>query len=74
MPIRLEEVYQMVMSAPRDGSLSQLLEESVSKLRLAEQAALEIERPFDAASLGSADAASDHNAQAAARRAVGQRA
>jgi hypothetical protein len=72
MPIRLEEVYQMVMSAPRDGNLSQLLEESVSRLKLAEQAALDIERPYEMAGIGSA-AAEYEAAQAAARRTVGQR-
>ena len=72
MPIRLEEVYQMVMSAPRDGDLSQLLEESVSRLRLAEQVALDLERPYELAGIGSA-AADREAAQAATRRAVGQR-
>lgn len=73
MPIRLEEVYQMVMSAPRDGNLSQLLEESVSKLKLAEQAAIDIEQPLEQlAGIGSV-AADREAAQAAARRAVGQR-
>lgn len=43
MPVRMEEVYQMVMSSPQAGNLSQLLEESVSKLRLAEEAALDME-------------------------------
>jgi hypothetical protein len=72
MPIRLEEVYQMVMSAPRDGNLGQLLEESVSRLKLAEQAALDIERPYELAGIGSV-AAEREAAQAAARRTVGQR-
>lgn len=70
MPIRLEEVYQMVMSAPRDGNLSPLLEESVTKLKLAEQAAMDIERPYDLA----VGLAADHEAaQVAARSKVGQR-
>ncbi len=43
MPVRLEELFQMVMSSPRAGNIGQLLEESVSKLRLAEEAALDIE-------------------------------
>lgn len=74
MPVRLEEVYQMVMTAPRDGNLSQLLEESVSKLRLAEEAAIDIERPYSLAPSVRAGAASEQDAaQAAARRAVGQR-
>lgn len=72
MPVRLEEVYQMVMSAPRDGNISQLLEESVSKLKLAEEVAQDLERPYDMAGIGSA-AAEYEAAQAASRRAVGQR-
>ncbi len=70
MPIRLEEVYQMVMSAPRDGDLSQLLEESVSKLKLAEQAATDIDWPYDT---GSAAALDRDAARGAVRRTVGQR-
>lgn len=73
MPVRLEEVYQMVMSAPRDGNISQLLEESVSKLKLAEQAALDIERPYELASVGAAAAEYEAAQAAASRRAVGQR-
>lgn len=44
MPVRLEEVYQMVMTSPQEGNLSQMLEESVSKLRLAEEAARDLDR------------------------------
>jgi len=74
MPIRLEEVYQMVMTAPRDDDLSQLLEESVSRLKLAEQVALDIEQPYGPASAMPPLSMDDKNAaQAAARRAVGQR-
>lgn len=74
MPVRLEEVYQMVMTAPRDGNLGQLLEESVSKLRLAEEVAREFDKPFDVGA-GLASTASDKSNEqaAAARRAVGQR-
>lgn len=72
MPIRLEEVYQMVMSAPRDGNLGQLLEESVSRLKLAEQVALDLERPYELPGIGGM-ATEREAAQAAARRAVGQK-
>ncbi|MBK6616522.1 hypothetical protein [Ottowia sp.] len=37
IPLRMEEVYQMVLTAPSSRDLSQLLEESMSKLRIAEQ-------------------------------------
>lgn len=36
MPVRLEELYQMVATAPAGGNFSSMLEESVQKLRLAE--------------------------------------
>jgi hypothetical protein len=42
MPVRLEEVYQMVMTSPNAGNLTEMLEDSVSRLRLAEKAALDI--------------------------------
>ncbi len=42
MPVRFEEVYQMVMTAPSAGNLAEMLEESVSRLQLAEKAALDI--------------------------------
>lgn len=71
MPVRLEEVFQMVMSSPRAGNISQMLEESVSKLRLAEEAALDIDH-----ALGPARSTAPplrNGAAAAQRRAVGQR-
>ncbi|MFZ5550963.1 MAG: hypothetical protein ACOZJX_19860 [Pseudomonadota bacterium] len=74
MPVRLEEVYQMVMTAPKDGNLGELLEESVAKLRLAEEAALDIEKAMDP--LGAAARPNGLKPQAdpqAQRRAVGQK-
>ena len=76
MPVRMEEVHQMVMTSPQAGNLSQLLEESVAKLRLAEEAALDVEHMLGPArvasiSVNSADAALA--TAAAARRAIGQR-
>jgi hypothetical protein len=75
MPVRLEEVYQMVMTAPKDGNLGELLEESVAKLRLAEEAALDIDQalaPIGTVPNGLTGAQAEAQAQAA-RRAVGQR-
>lgn len=75
MPVRLEEVYQMVMTAPKDGNLGELLEESVAKLRLAEEAALDIEKamaPLGTVPDGLAGARAETNPQSA-RRAVGQK-
>jgi hypothetical protein len=43
MPVKMEEVYQMVVTAPRAGNLSQLLEDSMSKLRVAEEVALNLD-------------------------------
>lgn len=69
-PMRLEELYQMVMSAPRAGNLSALLEESVSKLRLAEEAAQDIEAAMQPMRI---PAAPQPVPQQAVRRAVGQK-
>lgn len=46
MPVRMEEVYQMVMTAPSAGKLSALLEESISKLRTAEEVSFDVEAAF----------------------------
>ena len=46
MPVRMEEVYQMVMTAPSAGKLSALLEESMSKLRTAEEVNFDVEAAF----------------------------
>ena len=43
MPLRMEEVYQMVMTSPSAGDLRELLDESVSKLRIAEEVALDVD-------------------------------
>ena len=50
MPVRMEEVYQMVMTAPNVGGLSSLLEESMSKLRAAEDVNFDVEAAFGIAS------------------------
>jgi hypothetical protein len=74
MPVRMEEVFQMVMSSPQAGNLGQLLEESVSKLRLAEEAALDMEHALGPVR---SEIESPRSAQSVAtgpgRRAVGQR-
>lgn len=74
MPVRLEEVYQMVMSSPQAGNLGQMLEESVAKLKLAEEAALDVEHLLGPARNDALPAKAPVTAaQAGARRAVGQR-
>ena len=78
MPVRMEEVHQMVMTSPQAGNLSQLLEESVDKLRLAEEAALDVEHMLGPArlepmSIKTSDTAAAAAAAAAGRRTVGQR-
>ncbi len=74
MPVRLEEVYQMVMASPRAGNLGQLLEESVSKLKLAEEAALDMERLLGPARFEPAPVkAAAASPAASGRRAIDQR-
>jgi hypothetical protein len=74
MPVRMEEVFQMVMSSPQAGNLSQLLEESVSKLRLAEEAALDMEHALGPVRAEFEPARSAQSIAAGpGRRAVGQR-
>ncbi len=73
MPVRLEEVFQMVMSSPQAGNIGQLLEESVSKLRLAEEAALDIDHALGPARMQVPPLRNGAAAAAAQRRAVGQR-
>lgn len=41
MPVRIKEIYQMVMTAPQAGNLSELLEQSVSRLRVREELDME---------------------------------
>jgi hypothetical protein len=43
MPVRMEEVYQMVMTSPRAGNLGTLLEDSLSKLRITEEVSMELD-------------------------------
>jgi hypothetical protein len=74
MPVRMEEAYQMVMAAPQAGNLGQLLEESVSKLRLAEDAAADMEQALVPLREETARTRAGESAQSSARRrAVGQR-
>ena len=73
MPVRMEEVHQMVMTSPQAGNLSQLLEESVDKLRLAEEAALDVEHMLGPARLEPMSIKTSDTAVAAGRRTVGQR-
>ena len=75
MPTRVEELHQMVMASPRSGNVGQLLEESVAKLRLAEEATVDLERTLEplSSSSGSNARSQEAAAQAARRRAVGQR-
>jgi hypothetical protein len=43
MPIRMDEVYQMVMTAPRNGNMGSLLEESLQKLRISEEVSMDLD-------------------------------
>ena len=47
MPLRMEEVYQMVMTAPTAGNLGALLEESVTKLRTVEEVTRDLDAMLD---------------------------
>ena len=51
MPVRIEEIYQMVMTASRSDNVGVMLEESLSKLRLTEEVALELDQDFDSRSV-----------------------
>jgi hypothetical protein len=73
MPVRMEEVYQMVMTQPRAGNLSQMLEESVSKLRLAEEAAIDMEQLLGPSRAEPLASKANGAAAAVSRRPVGQR-
>ncbi|MCW5321122.1 hypothetical protein [Verminephrobacter aporrectodeae] len=44
MPIRMDEVYQMVMTAPRSGNMGSLLEESLAKLRISEEVSMDLDQ------------------------------
>lgn len=43
MPVRMEEIYQMVMTAPSAGNLGSLLEESLARLRITEEVSLDLD-------------------------------
>jgi hypothetical protein len=75
-PVRLEEVHQMVMASPQGVNLGQMLEESISKLRLVEEAALDLEHtvdPLQAPALPLRSGASAEAQRQGSRRAVGQK-
>lgn len=44
MPVRMEEVYQMVMTTPSAGNLGSLLEDSLSRLRITEEVSIELDQ------------------------------
>ncbi|MEO6277596.1 hypothetical protein [Roseateles sp.] len=44
MPIRMDEVYQMVVTAPRNGNMGSLLEESLQKLRISEEVSMDLDQ------------------------------
>lgn len=76
MPVRLEEVHQMVVASPEGVNLGQMLEESISKLRLAEEAALDVEHtvnPQQAPPLPLRNGANAEAQRQGGRRAVGQK-
>ncbi len=72
-PVRLEEVHQMVMASPQGVNLGQMLEESISKLRLVEEAALDLEHTVNPPSLPLREGSSGEAARAGGRRAVSQK-
>lgn len=53
MPIRMDEVYQMVMTAPRNGNMTSLLEESLQKLRISEEVSMDLDMEIGGISLPS---------------------
>ena len=77
MPVRMEEVYQMVMTAPSADNLGAMLEESMQKLRISEQVTMELEEPLVGLSIPDSPVATATTAgarvQSAARRAIGSR-
>lgn len=68
MPVRMEEVYQMVMTAPTAGRLSALLEESIAKLRTAEEVNFDVEAALGIPSLLDAGAAFSEATQVTAHQ------
>lgn len=74
MPMRMEEVYQMVLASPGSGDLGALLEESVAKLRAAEEVTVDVEAAFGLKSVISLPSRQDNVPEAAkVSRAVGSR-
>jgi hypothetical protein len=71
MPVRMEELYQMVMTAPSSGNLSALLEESVSKLRIAEEVAIDVDEALNPRSSSRNTSVANDELAARARRSVG---
>jgi hypothetical protein len=73
MPVRLEEVHQMVVASPQGVNLGQMLEESISKLRLVEEAALDVEHTVNPVSLPLRVGTHRGEAAQTGQRAVGQK-
>lgn len=72
MPDKMEEVYQLVITAPYSSEMGGKLEESLARLRIAEEVAAEFEAPesldFDAPkTTGAANATLNNAARQAAR-------
>lgn len=67
MPIRMDEVYQMVMTAPRNGNMGSLLEESLAKLRISEEVSMDLDQQLGGMSIPSYSPAAAP-AQAAPRK------
>lgn len=76
MPDKMEEVYQLVITSPYSSDMGSKLEESLSRLRLAEEVAAEFESPpayaTDTARPARAASSPPLAAQAAARSAKAQ--
>jgi hypothetical protein len=72
-PVRLEEVHQMVVASPQGVNLGQMLEESITKLRLVEEAALHVEHTVNPAPLPLRNGSGVEAARQGGRRAVGQK-
>ncbi len=80
MPVRIEEMYQMVLTSARSTELTQMLEESVSRLRMSERAmrdldlrpeALEAELSRSAATVQGVERGGSVEQAAPARRVAG---
>lgn len=53
MPIRMDEVYQMVVTAPRNGNMGSMLEESLQKLRISEEVSMDLDQELGSLSIPS---------------------